>query len=187
MKNSVKNIAFGVAMTAGILATMDAAMAANLGGTTETIHAPVISVQENYSTQRVSNPQRVCETVEVPVYGYVGGGSGATGGDILTGAIIGGIIGNNIKGEKNGGAAGAIIGGMLGNAHGNNRSKGQQVVTGYRTEQRCSMQRNYSEQVVVTGYNVTCELEGRNHTVVMNSQPGDYIVIRKRVTYQVGN
>ena len=40
--------------------------------------------------------------------------SGDKTGDAIKGAIIGGILGNNIKGEKDGGAIGAIIGGMLG-------------------------------------------------------------------------
>ena len=43
--------------------------------------------------------------------------SGDKTGDALKGAIIGGILGNNIKGEKDGGAIGAIIGGMLGHSN----------------------------------------------------------------------
>ena len=53
----------------------------------------------------VPHTQQVCEDV------YHGGDKS---GDMLRGgAIIGGIIGNNIKGEKDGGAIGRI-GGMMG-------------------------------------------------------------------------
>ena len=45
--------------------------------------------------------------------------SGDKTGDALKGAIIGGILGNNIKGEKDGGAIGAIICGMLGHSNSN--------------------------------------------------------------------
>tara|TARA_B100001109_G_C18754983_1_gene423256 strand:+ start:69 stop:524 length:456 start_codon:yes stop_codon:yes gene_type:complete len=44
-----------------------------------------------------------------------GNQSGASAGDLLSGAIIGGAIGNNIKGEENGGAIGALIGTIFAN------------------------------------------------------------------------
>lgn len=48
--------------------------------------------------------------------------SGDKTGDTLKGAILGGIIGNNVGDVKNGGALGAVIGGMLG--HNNSKSTG---------------------------------------------------------------
>ncbi len=44
-----------------------------------------------------------------------GNQSGASAGDLLSGAIIGGAIGNNIKGEENGGAIGALLGTLFAN------------------------------------------------------------------------
>ena len=44
-----------------------------------------------------------------------GNSSGASAGDLLSGAIIGGAIGNNIKGEENGGAIGALLGTLFAN------------------------------------------------------------------------
>ena len=66
---------------------------------------------------------------------------------MLRGAIIGGIIGNNITGEKDGGAIGAIIGGMLG--HNNSTaspgySSQCRNVTHYTTETK----RVYSHSIV---------------------------------------
>ena len=63
--------------------------------------------------------------------------SGDKTGDALKGAIIGGILGNNIKGEKDGGAIGAIIGGMLG--HSNSGAIGG-------TKRVCQVETRYSEE-----------------------------------------
>jgi uncharacterized membrane protein len=89
-------------------------------------------------TVRIPHTQQVCEDV------YHGGDKS---GDMLRGAIIGGIIGNNIKGEKDGGAIGAIIGGMMG--HNNSTATGGvstqcSNVTHYTTETR----RVYSHSIV---------------------------------------
>ena len=63
--------------------------------------------------------------------------SGDKTGDAITGAIIGGLLGNNIKGEKDGGAIGAIIGGMLG--HSNSGATGD-------VKTYCSNQTRYKEE-----------------------------------------
>ena len=91
------------------------------------------TVQDHFKTVTKSVPytETTCDIVDVPIYGK--SSQGATSGDILLGALIGGAIGNNIPGEKNGGAAGAVIGGILANEAGDNK----QVVTGYRREEQC--------------------------------------------------
>ena len=64
--------------------------------------------------------------------------SGDKTGDALMGAIIGGIIGNNVtKDLPDGGTAGAIIGGMLG--HNNSTAK-----SGTKTV--CQVETRYTEQ-----------------------------------------
>ena len=81
-------------------------------------------------------------------------GNGKTDLDnFLTGAIIGGAIGNNIPGEKNGGATGAILGGILNTE----RNKSPQC----RTETR------YDEetQTVYSHSTVTFTHEGRSYTL----------------------
>ena len=84
--------------------------------------------------------------------------SGDKTGDALTGAIIGGILGNNIKGEKDGGAIGAIIGGMLG--HSNSGASGN-------VKTYCSNQTRYKEEsrTVYSHSSITFGYEGKVYTV----------------------
>ena len=61
---------------------------------------------------------------------------GDKSGDMLKGAIIGGIIGNNVGDVKNGGALGAVLGGMIG--HNNSNATGG-------TQRRCNIETRYEE------------------------------------------
>tara|TARA_B100000085_G_scaffold189924_1_gene173820 strand:+ start:73 stop:474 length:402 start_codon:yes stop_codon:yes gene_type:complete len=65
--------------------------------------------------------------------------SGDKTGDTLKGAIIGGIIGNNVGDVKNGGALGAVLGGMIG--HNNSNATGG-------TRRVCEVQTRYNEESV---------------------------------------
>lgn len=79
---------------------------------------------------------RVPYNVEVCTNQSVGGDKT---GDTLKGAIIGGIIGNNVGDVKNGGALGAVLGGMLG--HNNSTATGG-------TQRVCTVQTRYNEESV---------------------------------------
>ena len=84
--------------------------------------------------------------------------SGDKTGDALKGAIIGGILGNNIKGEKDGGAIGAIIGGMLG--HSNSGAVGG-------TKTICEVETRYTEQskTVYSHSTISFIYEGKSYRV----------------------
>tara|TARA_R100000084_G_C4573818_1_gene110522 strand:- start:114 stop:461 length:348 start_codon:yes stop_codon:yes gene_type:complete len=73
--------------------------------------------------------------------------------NFLTGAIVGGAIGNNIPGENNGGALGAILGGAI-NAE---RNKSPQCKTETRYEEE--------QQTVYSHSTVTFMHEGRSYTL----------------------
>ncbi len=95
-------------------------------------------------------------TVEVCTDVSVGGDKSA---DMLTGAIIGGIIGNNVtKNLPDGGTAGAIIGGILG--HNNSTATGG-------TQRRCTMETRYNEeyQEVYSHSNITFTIDGKTYVV----------------------
>ena len=68
-----------------------------------------------------------------------GNQSGASAGDLLSGAIIGGAIGNNIKGEEGGGAIGAVLGAMAG--HANSDATGG-------TRRVCNIETRYKEEIM---------------------------------------
>ena len=84
--------------------------------------------------------------------------SGDKTGDALKGAIIGGILGNNIKGEKDGGAIGAIIGGMLG--HSNSNASGG-------TKRMCQVETRYTEESrrVYSHSTISFIYEGKSYRV----------------------
>ena len=98
-------------------------------GTIEDVYATVVE-QTPYTRQ-------VCQNVEVPIYGTVTrqGGS-ASGGDVLTGMILGGLLGKGATGKDDGAAAGAVLGGIIA-ADKANKPRTETVITGYKTERQC--------------------------------------------------
>ena len=79
-----------------------------------------------------------------------------TPGFDLGGALIGGIIGNNIKGEDGGGAAGALLGGLIAGGE-----------TETRIERRCSIETRYTEteRSVYSHSTVTFRSGGQEYTL----------------------
>ena len=128
-----------------------------------TLQGTVISSQPIVAQQTKQIPTQTCNVVQVPVYGNAqqsnGGTLGLNNNIDIGGAIIGGIIGNNLtKGVENGGAAGALLGGLLGSQR-NKQAQSNQIV-GYRQEQRCATSYTAQTQEVVTGYEVAFEANG---------------------------
>ena len=85
--------------------------------------------------------------------------SGDRTGDAVMGAIIGGIIGNNVtKDLPDGGTAGAIIGGLLGHQN-STANNGTKLVCNKMTRYKESMETIYSHSTITFNY------EGRSYTV----------------------
>ena len=135
MKNFVLATALSISMTAPAFAETVSA--------TITDHYKIVISQTPYSVE-------VCRDVAV---------SGDKTGDTLKGAIIGGIIGNNVtKNVDNGGAVGAIIGGMIG--HNNSKATGG-------TKRVCSFETRYNEteKEVYSHSTLRFNSEGKEHTI----------------------
>jgi len=97
----------------------------------ETVRATITYVEPRYETVTEYQNSTQCYDVEVPVYGNTN--NGASGGDVLAGMIIGGLLGKGVTGDDGGAAAGAVMGGVIAADKGQNR----RGVVGYRTERQC--------------------------------------------------
>jgi uncharacterized protein YcfJ len=144
----------------------------------------VKSVNPVYKTVSQQIPTQSCSTVDVPVYGNNGNSGSSVFGLDLEGAIIGGVIGNNVtKNVDNGGAAGALIGGLLGSQ---NKRNNQQIV-GYRQEQRCSTSYSTQQQQVFSHNNIVIDVEGLTvsaRTARQNVQVGSSIPVTMTLQVQ---
>ena len=87
--------------------------------------------------------------------------SGDKTGDTLKGAIIGGIIGNNVGDIKNGGALGAVLGGMFGHNNSNAQSG---------TQRRCNTEIRYNEerQTIYSHSTIRFMTNGKYYTLRFN-------------------
>lgn len=83
---------------------------------------------------KVLYPVEKCGEVQVPEYGVLD--RPASDGEVLGGAVIGGVVGNQF-GKGDGKAAMTILGAIVGGNVAANQRKQEPVVTGYRTEYRC--------------------------------------------------
>ena len=100
-----------------------------------------VNVTDHYKYVVMKHPRqvKVCENKRV---------SGDKTGDALMGAIIGGIIGNNVtKDLPDGGTAGAIIGGMLGHQN-SDATGGTRRVCRVETRYNETQERVYSHSII---------------------------------------
>lgn len=117
-------------------------------------HADTVNgeIQDHYKTVIQQTPYKVevCKDVHV---------SGDKTKDTLTGAIIGGVIGNNVtKNVDNGAAVGALLGGIIG--HNNSKATGG-------TKRVCSIETRYEESQSEVYSHSTMKFwyDGKNHIV----------------------
>lgn len=140
----------------------------------ETVSARVTDVYPTYNY--ISEPVTVeeCYPVDVPVYGY---SQRSNAGDVLAGAIIGGVIGNQF-GSGSGQDAMTALGVVIGAESARKNSYGQEVV-GYRTETRCDYVTRYRDVEVIDGYVIHYRHGGHVGSVVTDRpyRVGDRIEI----------
>ena len=138
----------------------------------------ITEVNPNYRNVNAPVTVQDCQDVEVPVYGRASNG-GASGGDVLMGMIVGGLLGKGVTGDDGGAAAGAVMGGVIAADKGNNR----QVVTGYRTERQCSTKTIYETRRELTDYTVSYEILGvtQHANVARKYRVGDSIPVQVRI------
>ncbi len=139
-------------------------------------------VTHHYITEtiqhRISN--RVCNEVDVPIYGNNGK---AQTGEVLGGAIIGGILGNQVGGGKGKDAAtlsGAIVGADLSNKKG----KSKQVIVGHKQQEVCDVVMQQRSVSQVTGYKTYIEFGGNvwQMTTTIPYTTGEFLSVNVDIT-----
>jgi len=148
------------------------------------VYAEITSVNTNYKEITTSRPQQVCRMENVPVYGKVKG-QGASGLDVLGGAILGGLFGKAITDKDEGAAAGAVIGGVVAAEAG--RADRTEIV-GYTQKETCSTQYVERVQTVVDNYTIYYEWEGQYGSAVVDKRYniGDQVAVMVIVTMLSG-
>lgn len=99
-------------------------------------------------------------------------------GGIAIGAVVGGLLGNQVgggHGKEAATAAGAVAGAMVGNNVAGG-STGPQYVEQQREVRNCRQVVDVQNRL--TGYRVTYDYRGRPYTTVMRQDPGPNVQVR---------
>ena len=132
----MNNFKYGIILTAVLFG--QSVFAAPIQSTNDVFYADAYVIRSDVEpTQTVKVVKKVpsCKIVDVPIYGKTGGQ--ASTGEVLGGAIIGGILGNQVGGGSGKDAA-TILGAILG-ADIANKKSGDKVIVGYKQVEQCDM------------------------------------------------
>ena len=107
-----------------------------------------VRVFDHTKTIRMSTPttQRVCQDMDVPIYGTTTRQGNASGGALI-GMILGAAGGKAVTGNDKGAAIGAIMGGLVGADKGA-QPKQSQTIVGYKQELVCNDVTSVSNELV---------------------------------------
>ena len=154
-----------------LLMTTLTAIAIALPAYADTVRATISRVDPIYTNSTVNTPRNICQNVEVPIYGNVQRRS--SDGEVLGGAIIGGVIGNQF-GSGQGKDIMTVLGAIMG-ANSQQGGKTSQVVTGYRLEQQVQTVYDSHNEKTIKHYKIWFTWNGHEGTAMTYNK------------YQVGN
>jgi uncharacterized protein YcfJ len=138
--------------------------------------ARVLKVKPIYERVQVNHPRQQCWNE--PVYHRSHRDSAVP---MITGAILGGAIGNQF-GKGSGRKALTVAGMLLGGAIGDDMGRANSYDRSYRTsERRCRVVDNYRTRQEVVGYRVKYRYKGKNHWTRTQEHPGRYINVKVKV------
>ena len=150
----MNKLAYGIILTTILFA--QSVFAESRTDTVINVDGYVVDTQTlTVKTQLVETPIRTCNIVNVPIYGNTGK---TQTGEVLGGAIIGGILGNQVGGGKGKDAA-TILGAILG-ADFANKKGGQQTIVGYKQVEQCEIRNSITTEAGPTTYKVTVKMPG---------------------------
>ncbi|WP_426690055.1 glycine zipper 2TM domain-containing protein [Rhodanobacter ginsengiterrae] len=184
MTINVLNIAIAAVLATGVSAcnrnadagVSDASADAGASGDAGVKYAKVISVDPVRST--VNNPRQVCHDETVTHTAPPKDEHRIAGTAI--GAVVGGLLGNQVgggKGKTLATVAGAVGGGYAGNRIQASKQHGQVTSS---VERKCETVNNNSTKIV--GYDVRYQYNGVTRTVRMDHDPGDRVQVQEGVT-----
>ena len=172
-------VAMGLGLSLGVAASANAAQ----------MLVKVLQDSDSISSNVVKEvPVKSCRIEQIPVYGTTQSNSNVqpSVADKAAGAIIGGLLGNQVGGGSGKDAAtflGAIIGaemvdGQMG------KPKQQQVITGYRNQEVCEMVMQQKTVQEVTGYKTYIEFGGQIWQLVtpISYSKGDFVKVNIDIT-----
>ena len=139
----------------------------------------VQSIESVYSSTNVYTPETRCRNVQVPVYGKVLGGGGASGADVLGGMVVGALLGKALTNDNNAAGVGAVMGGVVAAEQ---QKKTTTKVVGYKTEQRCEVVQTVSQQSAIKDYRIIYSWNG----FTGSSLTGRYYEIGSKIQIKVG-
>ncbi|MBL97905.1 MAG: hypothetical protein CMF52_08820 [Legionellales bacterium] len=165
----------------GIAVTVTALSAFNAMAENFTVTGTVTSVEPVYATRTINEPVKSCWTEQVPVYSQGKNNDAQAFGMDLEGAIIGGAIANNVLKGDNTGALGAIVGGLIGS---DMKSKKNQQITGYREVQKCNNTFNTRTEEYRAGYKIEYQALGLIGTITSTNSRnvGDRIDVNVQIS-----
>ncbi|MEZ5524604.1 MAG: glycine zipper 2TM domain-containing protein [Pseudomonadales bacterium] len=167
--------------TAFLLAATLISPAAMAGHKQSHDYARVISAEPIVKIVRVSTPRQECWDEQVSHYQEPRQRSATP---TIVGAVIGGLIGNELGHHSDAKKAGVLVGSVLGGSIGRdigrkNAGPGHHY---YTTEQVCQTYQDYHEEEHITGYRVSYKYHGNVYHTQMPHHPGDRIKVRVSVT-----
>lgn len=125
-------------------------------------YAVITAVHPMYVNHTTQHYENVCRSVEVPVYS---GGANPSSADVLTGAIIGGAIGNQF-----GNGNGKDVMTMLGAIIGAQSAKPSHSIVGYKIEHRCETIPVVTSNQVISHYNIEYIVGGTTYRFTTNQR-----------------
>lgn len=112
--------------------------------------AVITSVVPNFKQVVTKTPQNVCTTKYLPVYETVQG-QGASGLEVLGGAIVGGLLGKGVTKKDEGAIVGGLIGGaVVAEAGRSNKTR----IVGYQNQEVCKLHYYDRVESVVSDYTI---------------------------------
>jgi uncharacterized protein YcfJ len=144
------------------------------------VTATVTFAQPNAWTEVVTSVPVDVSVERVPVYDYVKG-QGASGLEVLAGALFGGLLGKAVTDEDEGAVVGGIIGGVAAAEAG--RASQLQIV-GYQNKEICVTRYRENVESVVKNYQIRYEWNGYKGQAVTEDQyfVGDSVQVRLSLT-----